>query len=27
VWVNEDAAALGTAAILIDRDCKLRYRI
>jgi hypothetical protein len=27
VWINEDAAALGTAAILIDRDCKLRYRI
>jgi hypothetical protein len=27
VWINEDAAALGAAAILIDRDCKLRYRI
>jgi hypothetical protein len=27
VWVNEDAAVPGTAAILIDRDCKLRYRI
>jgi hypothetical protein len=25
--LNKDAAALGTAAILIDRDCKLRYRI